>query len=292
MNLLRKISRVVRKLRSLFSKKSEAEDIAFEKIPLFYISEKLINTAKNNQAEKDGGLKLPSGFTVNFSPEDRLLRRSVENILIRELRNILDNEIEKWRGEKYDHAVDITVETDASLIKGEFSINCRHDMRRPGSVHAKKQKKLFKTLRFSRNDLSRTYIPPPGSSRMQDGRLVSSLLNPGGGAEIPDYIQSKLCCLEIKEPGNERKIFLKPGTYSIGRGKKSDIQLNKNDLILSRDHLTLNLCEDGMTVTMNGKNGGKVNSGTVEQGAKCLLISGDKIFIGNTVLTLKKEEVC
>ncbi len=285
------ISLLLKKMWRLF-KKEEAEDISFEKIPLYFISEKLLSTAKKNRINHSGSSNLPTGFVVNFSPEDRALRKSVEDILVKELKKILDKELQKWGVEKPKSEINVSVETDAALNKGDFSINCKHDIRSSMKYPVYEKNKLFKAVPFSRNDLSRTCIPPPEATKMKNGRFVSRLLNPDQEPDITMKSGHDECCLlEIKDQEKKRKMSLKEGTYCIGRGRDADIQLNRDDHSLSRKHLILNVSHEGITVTMEGKNGGKVNTGAVEKGAKCLLISGDKIYIGNTVLTLIKEEV-
>lgn len=86
------------------------------------------------------------------------------------------------------------------------------------------------------------------------------------------------------------------GSYSIGRQavtSTADIQIDSQDLYMSREHALLNvrrLADGGIKVdicNLKNKNMTQVNDYMLVQGDAIVLHDGDKVKMGNTVMTIQ-----
>lgn len=81
--------------------------------------------------------------------------------------------------------------------------------------------------------------------------------------------------------GSRRIHLLAPGTYIVGRSRRSDIRLE--DTRVSRQHLQLDLSEAGLSVLeLNSKNGTQLNGERLETTRQ--LRVGDRLEVGSHVL--------
>jgi len=276
------LSDIAKWIKNIFSE-SFGSDPENGRIPFKFLDEKIIETIKTKKDKLGNRLILPDIVILKFSPLDRAYRKNVEGILCEELKISVNKTISRWKNGNEDYNVEVIVDTDKSLENGEFYVECKFN-----DIHSLKKNNKVSIYPYSRNDLSRTFIPPVSQESQKNNDLINTLMAPGTHPRRIPKISKEVCKLTIKDNKGERIFYLTAGLYNIGRGNDSDIQLDSSDKLLSRSHLKLVVKERGITMTMRGKNGGKVNKGYVEPGSECLIVGGDQILVGNSKLTISK----
>lgn len=271
------VGQYLRKL--VMSGKTDESDSPVKRIPFDFIAEKLCVVARSGRDVIGRVILAPNKYIIRFSPEDRALRKYVEPVLTEELKTVLASEMKKWRGKVQDQKCSIYIETDTALSQGEFYIDCLFI---PDNPTAKK----VKMYPMERKDLSRTHIPPPGSTEIQDGTLIQTLLNPAHLIQTDSEPARMVCTIKVFDKTGERTFVLPEGSYCIGRGKDADIQLDLNSAVISRRHVALKIDKSGVTVKMLGRNGGKINGEFVAQGVEWFANTGDKISIDVADITV------
>jgi len=257
------------------------------RIPFDFIAGRLLQVLRSSRDEIGRKVVLPDTYHIVFSPEDRAYRKNVETVLKEELDAVAQKEIKKWRGILPSQRITLKIETDQELETGNFYIDCMYTDKN----NRVRDVQICRETASGVREMSETRVPPPGAPEMKNGTFVQTLLNPahkaGGGSSAPLLLYS----MTVEDHGNSRTFYLNEGEYVIGRGRAADIQLDRQDVKLSRSHIILRIREEGMTLRMVGKNGGKINSEYVQPGVECFANSGDKIHIGGTVITLHAEKL-
>ena len=264
-----------------------------QKIPFDFIAGKLQAVVRVSRDVIGRKVIVPNTYIVRFSPEDRALRRHIEPVVIDEMLAIVKKEILRLKGIIPDERVSVEIETDESLEKGSFYIDCLFKEKKKSSEKSKKRVADSKVMTIRKihrkRDLSETCVPPPGTLEMVDGTFVRSLLGSDQNGVKQPGKDRIMCLVNLRDERGRRTFYLPPGRYTIGRGVDSDIQLDPNDLKVSRRHADLQVESDGVTVNMLGRNGGKLNDENIESGVEFFAGSGDKVIIGDSELTLRIE---
>jgi len=248
-----------------------------DRIPYKVISKKLKDIMEQNVDVVGRRILIPNFYTIYFNESDRNMRLEVEDVMCNELKEELFHEMRKINPEQNKGDVEISVNTDPAIEKGQFKII--HRMNKP---HEEERVSLDKTASEimtppDENDLQQTIVEAtPDFSAADEQQTI---------VQMPESSVLYKMLIHTDDGTNEQLVTKE--MITIGRGSQDDVVLESSDFSISRAHATLEVRDDMYYLTPAGINGTFVNGEEMELKKEVQVFPEDEIKIMSYKLTIK-----
>ena len=248
-----------------------------ERIPYQVISKKLKEIMAQNVDVVGRRILIPNYYSIYFNESDRDQRLEVEDVMCNELKEELFHEMRKINPEQSKGDVEISVNTDPAIEKGQFKII--HRMKKPQD---EERANLDKTA-------SEGMTPPDDNDLQQT--IVEAAPDFTAADEQQTIVQmpegSVLYKLRIHTDDGTNEQLVSKEMVTIGRSSQDDVILESSDFSISRAHATLEVRDEMYYLTPAGINGTFVNGEEMELKKEVQVFPEDEIKIMSYKLTIK-----
>ncbi len=248
-----------------------------DRIPYKVISKKLKDIMEQNVDVVGRRILIPNFYTIYFNESDRNMRLEVEDVMCNELKEELFHEMRKINPEQSKGDVEISVNTDPAIEKGQFKVV--HRMKKPSEEEGASLNKTASEIMTppDENDLQQTIVEAaPDFTAADEQQTIVQM--PEGSVLYKLLIHT--------DDGTNEQLVTKE-MITIGRGSQDDVVLESSDFSISRAHATLEMRDDTYYLTPVGINGTFVNGEEMELKKEVQVFPEDEIKIMSYRLTIK-----
>ncbi len=250
-----------------------------ERIPYQEISKKLKELMKKNVDVVGRKILIPGYYKIYFSEYDREQRREVEKVLCEELKEELFPEMRKINPEQNKNDLLIEVETDPSLVKGQFRVDFR--MKRPQAGEEPEKA----------SPPPKPQAPPPSEEDLDLQPTVTEeetkVIDPDDQPTVVQPESRVEIRVAVESEGNRREMTFSKERITLGRASHDDVVLESPDFSISRGHAVVEYRDGQLYLLPVGVNGTILNGQELELQQEVPISADDEIKIINHTLNIR-----